>query len=146
MGIQWWRTLVRSVVEECGEVAAFDAFFDTLYRYYALPNEWALFAEVIPQWTPCVPEVFVSLYCPISTLDSSRFCRFCHRACEISGLFDRKLARLSLTQRSFPKSASVSKLPPTKCSTLEITEQRITSALGALGLHALWLSEMLIRI
>ena len=139
---EWWRTLVRSVVEECGEVAAFDAFFDTLYRYYALPNEWALFKEVIP------------------TVDAMRA-----RGLRIAVLsnFDSRLepilSFLGVTERVdsvvYSTEAGAAKPDPkifqTVCQRLEVAadevlhigDNRTADYVGACaaGLHALWLSR-----
>lgn len=138
----WWRTLVRSVVDECGEVLAFDAFFEALYSYYAQPNEWALFAEVI------------------STIDSMRA-----RGLRIGVLsnFDSRLApilsHLGVTQRVdsvvYSTEAGVAKPDPAifelACQRLEVTAQEVLhigdnrtadyAGARAAGLQALWLSR-----
>ena len=85
---EWWQRSVRS--RRMWWVAAFDAFFDTLYRFYALPNEWALFAEVIPTVDAmrtrglriAVLSNFDSRLEPILSFLGSP-------ACGLGGLFDR---------------------------------------------------------
>ena len=43
----WWRSLVSRVVAGAGgDVSDFDAFFEVLYRHYALGDSWECFPEV----------------------------------------------------------------------------------------------------
>ena len=44
----WWRHLVRQVTNRAGGIKAFDAYFDRLYAYFAQPNAWGLYDEVLP--------------------------------------------------------------------------------------------------
>ena len=44
----WWRHLVRQVTNRAGGIKAFDAYFDRLYAYFAQPNAWVLYDEVLP--------------------------------------------------------------------------------------------------
>ena len=49
----WWQRLVTNVTAHAGEVEAFDAYFDQLYRHYADPGAWVVYPEV--------PEVLTAL-------------------------------------------------------------------------------------
>ena len=44
---EWWKALVRSVIENCGVPAELEraAFFEELYAEFTLPGVWALFPE-----------------------------------------------------------------------------------------------------
>lgn len=45
--LDWWRTLVRLVVEQTGSsIGDFEAFFQALYSYYADGQAWACYPEV----------------------------------------------------------------------------------------------------
>lgn len=41
----WWRTLVERVVRHAGQIQAFDAYFDTLFAYYASGAAWRAYPE-----------------------------------------------------------------------------------------------------
>lgn len=42
----WWRTLVRNCLGTQGQHAAFSAYFDDLYAFYADPAAWHVYPEV----------------------------------------------------------------------------------------------------
>lgn len=41
----WWRDLVARVIQHAGQVAAFDAYFDALFAYYAGGHAWRAYPE-----------------------------------------------------------------------------------------------------
>jgi putative hydrolase of the HAD superfamily len=43
----WWRRLVRRVFDPFGPFHRFDAYFDELFAYFAQPQSWELYPEVI---------------------------------------------------------------------------------------------------
>jgi putative hydrolase of the HAD superfamily len=43
----WWRRLVRCVFEPFGSFQWFDAYFEELFAYFARPESWQLYPEVI---------------------------------------------------------------------------------------------------
>jgi putative hydrolase of the HAD superfamily len=43
----WWKTLVAQVFEPWGRFDNFDEYFNELFDYFAQPNAWALFPEVM---------------------------------------------------------------------------------------------------
>jgi putative hydrolase of the HAD superfamily len=43
----WWRRLVRRVFEPFGPFDRFEAYFDELFAYFARPESWQLYPEVI---------------------------------------------------------------------------------------------------
>jgi len=44
----WWRSLVRRVVNHSGgEIERFDEFFDAVFQHFASPTAWRLYPEVI---------------------------------------------------------------------------------------------------
>lgn len=44
---QWWKRLVAQVFEPWGGFADFDDYFDELFAYFARPEAWLLYPEVI---------------------------------------------------------------------------------------------------
>ncbi len=44
---QWWKRLVAQVFEPWGEFAGFDDYFDELFAYFAQPDAWLLYPEVV---------------------------------------------------------------------------------------------------
>ena len=44
---QWWKRLVAQVFEPWGEFASFDDYFDELFAYFARPDAWLLYPEVV---------------------------------------------------------------------------------------------------
>jgi putative hydrolase of the HAD superfamily len=43
----WWKTVVARVFEPCGQFERFETFFNDLFAYYAAPEAWRLYPEVI---------------------------------------------------------------------------------------------------
>jgi putative hydrolase of the HAD superfamily len=43
----WWKTVVARVFEPCGPFERFETFFNDLFAYYAAPDAWRLYPEVI---------------------------------------------------------------------------------------------------
>jgi putative hydrolase of the HAD superfamily len=43
----WWKTVVARVFEPCGPFERFEPFFNDLFAYYAAPDAWRLYPEVI---------------------------------------------------------------------------------------------------
>jgi len=44
---QWWKRLVAQVFEPWGGFAGFDDYFDELFAYFARPEAWLLYPEVV---------------------------------------------------------------------------------------------------
>jgi putative hydrolase of the HAD superfamily len=44
---EWWKGLVRRVFEPFGCFNCFDAYFDELFAYFARPESWELYPEVV---------------------------------------------------------------------------------------------------
>ncbi|MBD3390554.1 MAG: HAD-IA family hydrolase [Chitinivibrionales bacterium] len=45
---EWWRDLVAAVMAQFGPLSDFDACFDALYAYFAMPEAWFVFPDVFP--------------------------------------------------------------------------------------------------
>lgn len=45
---EWWRSLVRDVFRQVGDVQGFDDFFEELYDLFASHEVWRVFPDVIP--------------------------------------------------------------------------------------------------
>ena len=43
----WWKRLVRQIFEPWGPVESFDDYFTQLFDYFARPDSWALYPEVL---------------------------------------------------------------------------------------------------
>src|SRR5262245_55906432 len=43
----WWKNLVRQIFEPFGRFDNFDGYFAELFNYFATPNAWVLFPEVL---------------------------------------------------------------------------------------------------
>jgi putative hydrolase of the HAD superfamily len=78
----WWERLVRQVFEPFGFFGEFDAYFNELFSYFARPDSWQLYPEVIQtlqalrerELTTFVVSNFDSRLCDIlAGLDVSRW-------------------------------------------------------------------------
>jgi putative hydrolase of the HAD superfamily len=48
---QWWRDVVARIFAELGHFENFDAYFDTLFAYFADPEHWVADPEAVPLLT-----------------------------------------------------------------------------------------------
>ena len=65
---EWWKQLVRCVFEPWGRFEHFDRFFDELFAYFARPEAWTLYADVL-KTLPLLKKRGLIL-CVISNFDS----------------------------------------------------------------------------
>ena len=53
---QWWKAIAASTFQQAGvlaQFADFDRFFEDLYHYFATPDPWVLYPEVLPTLQQC---------------------------------------------------------------------------------------------
>jgi putative hydrolase of the HAD superfamily len=67
----WWKTLAQAVFAHSDRLSCFpdfDAYFNELYHYFATPDPWQIYPDVMPFLTACqTPPLSVSV---ISNFDS----------------------------------------------------------------------------